>query len=141
MEEREQLITKLRERGLKLTPQRLAIIELLEEGGHRSAEEIYGKLSHRYPMLSRATVYNTLEVLKQLGEIREIRIKPDASLYDPETELHYHFLCRRCGKVFDLPSSPDMANLIGREVDGHRVEQVHVSLYGLCARCVKKKEG
>lgn len=139
MERRDLLVARLRDQGLKLTPQRLAIIELLEEGEHRSAEEIYERLLHSYPMLSRATVYNTLEVLKQLGEIREIRIKPDVSLYDPETAPHYHFLCRRCGRVFDLPSSPDMANLVGRELDGHQVEQVQVNLYGLCARCLKEE--
>lgn len=139
MERRDLLVARLRDQGLKLTPQRLAIIELLEEGEHPSAEEIYASLSQRYPMLSRATVYNTLEVLKELGEVAELRIEPQAARYDLKTAPHYHFLCRRCGRVFDLPSSPDMANLVGRELDGHQVEQVQVNLYGLCARCLKEE--
>jgi Fur family peroxide stress response transcriptional regulator len=139
VEERERLITKLREQGFKITPQRLAIIELLEQGKHRSAEEIYKKLLQSYPMLSRATVYNTLEVLKQLGEIVEIQIRPNVSLYDPETTPHYHFLCRHCERVFDLAGSSDVNKLIGREVEGHQVEQVQVNLYGVCARCAKEE--
>lgn len=139
MERRDLLVARLRDQGLKITPQRLAIIELLEGGEHPSAEEIYASLSQRYPMLSRATVYNTLEVLKELGEVAELRIESQAARYDLKTAPHYHFLCRRCGRVFDLPSSPDMANLVGRELDGHQVEQVQVNLYGLCARCLKEE--
>ncbi len=137
MARRERLVARLREEGFKLTPQRLAIIELLEEGEHPSAEEIYRKLSQRYPMLSRATVYNTLEVLKGLGELAELRIA-QAVHYDLDTAPHYHFLCRRCGRLFDLKAPPELAGLVGRELEGHKIEEVQVSLYGLCARCAKE---
>lgn len=140
MEKRERLIARLRAEGFKLTPQRLAIIELLEEGEHPSAEEIYKKLSQRYPMVSRATVYNTLEVLKGLGELIELRLKSQAVRYDLKTTPHYHFLCRRCGAVFDLGASLEADRFIGREIEGHKVEEVQVSLYGLCARCAGNEE-
>jgi Fur family peroxide stress response transcriptional regulator len=138
MEKRERLIMRLKEQGFKLTPQRLAIIELLEEGGHPSAEEIYERLSRRYPMLSRATVYNTLEVLKGLGELAELRIEPQAVRYDLETKPHCHFLCRRCGRLLDLEAPPGLEGLLGKELEGHKIEEVQVSLYGLCADCAKE---
>lgn len=136
--ERDRLIARLREEGLKLTPQRLAIIELLEEGGHPTAEELYEKLSRRYPMLSRATVYNTLEVLKELGEVTELQIEPQAVRYDLKTEPHCHFRCRRCGRLLDLKIPPGLEDLAGRELEGHRVEEAQLSLYGLCADCLKE---
>lgn len=146
MEEREKLIARLRERGLKLTPQRLAIIRLLEEGKHFSAEEIYSTLLQDYPMLSRATVYNALEVLKELGEISEVQIKPNVVLYDPETRPHYHFLCRRCGQVTDVDLIPECdldqlsMNLSQGELKGYKIERGQIYLYGVCAECSKKEK-
>ncbi|MCR4404538.1 MAG: transcriptional repressor [Candidatus Acetothermia bacterium] len=140
MEERDRLIARLREAGFKLTPQRLAVIELLEEGGHPTAEELYAKLARRYPMLSRATVYNTLEVLKALGEVAELRIEPQAARYDLKTEPHCHFRCRRCSRLFDLAAPPGLKDLAGKEFEGHRVEEAQLSLYGLCADCLKEED-
>ncbi|MGQ9477994.1 MAG: Fur family transcriptional regulator [Candidatus Bipolaricaulia bacterium] len=139
MGRRERLLAHLRGEGFKLTPQRLAIIELLEGGGHPSAEEIYASLSQRYPMLSRATVYNTLEVLKELGEVAELRIESQAARYDLKTAPHSHFLCRRCGRLLDLEAPPELEGLLGRELEGHRIEEVQIYLYGLCARCLKEE--
>ncbi|MFQ6117447.1 MAG: Fur family transcriptional regulator [Candidatus Bipolaricaulia bacterium] len=139
--ERERLIARLREHGFKLTPQRQAIIELLEERGHYSAEDIYKRLQQDYPMLSRATVYNTLEVLKELGEVAELKIKPNIVLYDPETEPHYHFFCRRCGKVVDVEPLPECdpeelpARLTAGPLRGYKIEGMEVYIYGLCPRC------
>lgn len=138
---RERLITHLREHGLKLTPQRLAIIELLEKRGHYSVEEIYTRLKRRYPMLSRATVYNTLEILQELGEVRELKIKPHIALYEPATEPHYHFFCRRCGKVIDVEPLPECdlkrlpRSLATGELKDYKIEGVQVYLYGICSGC------
>jgi Fe2+ or Zn2+ uptake regulation protein len=145
-EERERLVAQLRERGFKLTPQRLAIIELLEERGHYSAEDIYNTVKQKYPMLSRATVYNTLEVLKELGKVMELKVKPHIVLYDPATEPHYHFFCRRCGRVLDIEPLPECdpkkltAHLVEGPLRGCKIERVEVYIYGLCAECSKKNE-
>jgi len=144
-EKRERLLARLRECGFKLTPQRLAIIELLEERGHYTAEEIYTRLKERYPMLSRATVYNTLEVLQELGEVRELRIKPHIVLYDPVPEPHYHFYCRGCGKVVDVEPLPECdpgelpARLTAGPLRDCKIEGVQLYIYGLCARCAQEE--
>jgi Fur family peroxide stress response transcriptional regulator len=135
MEKREKLIMQLRERGFKITPQRLAIIDILEEIKHPSAEEIYKMLLPDYPMLSMATVYNTLEVLKELGEITKIGIKPNVALYDANPKPHHHFLCRLCGEVFDIAVKTPLD--AGKKLKGHKIEQVKVYLYGVCAKCLK----
>lgn len=146
MEKLEQLVSRLREQGFKITPQRLAIIELLRETKHPSAEEIYKKLVEDYPMLSRATVYNTLEALKGLGEIAEIHIKPNVALYDPEIRSHYHFLCRRCDSLIDVEPLPEYEleklslNLSFGRLKGYKIERGQVYLYGICATCLKKEK-
>ena len=144
MEDQERLIARLRERGFKLTPQRLAIIELLAERGHYTAEEIYARLQERYPMLSRATVYNTLEVLKELNEVTELKIKPHVVLYETEPAPHYHFFCRRCARVLDVEPLPECdphelpARLAQGPLKGYKIDQVEVYIYGLCAACSRK---
>ncbi len=140
--DQERLITALRQRGFKLTPQRLAMINLMEEIDHPSAEELYVRLSQDYPMLSRATVYNTLEVLKELGAVGEIRIKPNVTLYDRNTTLHYHLLCRRCGRVIDVDPGPESdlewlsRNLSKERLEAYRVERIQVHLHGVCSECL-----
>lgn len=146
MERREKLIASLRERGFRITPQRLAIIDLLRESDHPSAEQLYDALSREYPMLSRATVYNTLEVLKELGEIAEIHIKPTMALYDPEAAPHYHFLCRRCGRVIDVAPLPEYDleglsdDLTQGELRGYGIDRVQVHLWGTCPPCSGEKK-
>ena len=143
---KERLIAQLRKRGFKLTPQRLAVIELLERRGHYTAEEIYERLRERHPMLSRATVYNTLEVLKELGEVSELKIKPHIVIYDTEPEPHYHFYCRGCGEVVDIEPLPECdpgelaARLSEGPLRGYKIEGVEVYLHGLCPKCAEKDE-
>lgn len=147
MGERKRLIRRLREHGFKLTPQRLAIIELLRKGEHPSAEDIYKRLVEEYPMLSRATVYNTLQTLKELGEIAEIHIKPNVALYDLEIRAHYHFLCRHCDRIIDIEPLVEYdlkklsTKLSSGRLKGYRIEWGQVYLYGICATCLESELG
>src|SRR3972149_8187127 len=83
------LIAKYKERGLKLTPQRLAIFKFLEGNtSHPTAEDIYKHIKAIHPTVSFATVYNTLQALKGKSEILEITIDPQKKHYDPRSEEH-----------------------------------------------------
>jgi len=129
------LTKKLKKLGLKLTPQRLAILKLFEGNTkHLSAEEIYKQLKPQYPSLSLTTVYNTLEVLAGAGEMQEIRITADKRHFDPNPVPHGHFLCRICESIYDL----DTATLQVKtpfNIDGYLVEEYTLYFYGICPKC------
>ncbi len=96
-------IIRLKQIGLKVTPQRQAILRLLDGNRtHPSAESIYHEVLKQYPRVSFATVYNTLSKLAKAGQIQELDIDPTKKRFDPYLAPHYHFYCKVCEKVFDV---------------------------------------
>lgn len=133
----ESITRKYRERGIKVTPQRLAILKSLDgDKTHPSAYDIYRRLKKDYPGLSLTTIYNTLEILKDMGEIVELNLIPHRSIYDPDTTPHNHIYCVKCKKVddltHDLPTNVSVKEAMER---GYEVYGITVSLYGLCRGC------
>lgn len=126
---------KYRINGLKLTPQRLAILEYLDGNkAHPSAEDIYDVVRKKYPMMSFATVYKTLETLKQKGSIQELTIDSERRRYDPDTTQHHHLICVKCKKVLDIHTDlpvhiPDEAK------EQFEVTGNHIEFYGICSVC------
>jgi Fur family peroxide stress response transcriptional regulator len=129
----------LRKIGLKITPQRQAILKLLKGNQtHPSAERIYSEILKKYPGISFATVYNTLSKLIEAGEIRELDIDPNKKRFDPCIIPHYHFYCKVCGKVFDLVyDAPLPLNI--KKIDGHQVDAIQLNLKGVCKDCRRKR--
>lgn len=131
----------LKKIGLKLTPQRLAILNILEGNKkHPSAEEIYSQLKPQYPSLSIATVYNTLEVLVRAGMLQEVGIKTGKRHFDPNPAPHGHFLCRVCESIYDLDVfSMEMQTPFN--IKGHLVEGYTFNSYGICPECMDRDIG
>ena len=126
-----------RSRGLKMTPQRRMIVDYLQTAkNHPTADEVLGAVNSRYPMTSRATVYNTLNWLKEAGMVREVFEGGDVR-FDPNTGSHHHFVCRVCNRIedvdFDLVGAVECCTL----PDRHEVEHYEVTLRGVCAECQK----
>lgn len=130
------IANRLRESGYRLTPQRAAIIQaLLERTDHPSAEDLYRQVSAHFPMISLATVYKTLETLKDLGEAAEITLA-DRVRYDGNTRPHVHLVCEKCHAVadwnceipFPIPEEAIAAS-------GFRPSHYRLEVYGLCSRC------
>ena len=124
---------KLRRFGLRATPQRVAIAELLFAGNmHITAQELHAKLKGRFPSLSPNTVYLTLAQFEERGLLRRLHVQGTA-VFDSNTSAHDHAYCRRCGRLADLP-------LLAQEVPparlaGWRVEGENRIWYGLCPDC------
>ena len=105
----DQGLDKLRERGCKITPQRKAILRLFgERGGHLTAPEIHAMLAGHVASLSRATVYNTLELLEDVGLLARVHSADGHTYYDANIDAHHHAQCVECGQIFDLylPEAP-----------------------------------
>ncbi len=99
----EATIRKCREHGMRITPQRILILrQLLDNRNHPTAEDIYRAVCRTYPNISLATVYNTLNMLIELGEIREFAATNDSKRFDPNLHPHDHALCEVCGRLFDV---------------------------------------
>lgn len=129
----------LKAKGLKPTYQRLMIMEYMDKHRteHLTAERIYGDLSKKMPMLSMATVYNTLNSFLKTGVVSAITITGTEIRYGYITEPHHHFLCRICRRIIDLDVRCPVADR--KEVSGHRIEEIHGYFKGICKDCLQKK--
>ncbi len=136
------LLLTLRQAGLRVTPQRQAVLKLLEGNvKHPSAENIHHELLNEYPRISLATVYNILSKLAEGGKIQVLDVDPNRKRFDPCIAPHHHFYCKLCGEVFDIdcdafPAVEADAST-KRNIDGHRVDSIQVNLQGVCKHCGK----
>lgn len=134
----EQLITKSKEKGLKLTPQRKVIFDILAESNrHLTVDDIYQKAKTVYPMLSPATVYRNVEQMVDAGLLTHLELSGASMRYDTNLEEHHHFVCDKCGKVFDLYLK-DFSYEVDSEkshLDDVRVDSKQLYLHGACREC------
>ena len=124
-------------RGLKLTPQRIAILEYLEGNTcHPTAEEIFVSIKKKHPTISFSTVYNTVQALTDMGELTEVTIDPNRKHYDPDTKTHHHVICSGCGTIGDIFADFSAALKVPEEVSKEfTVTANHVNFYGTCRTC------
>ena len=137
------LLERLRQRGWRMTAQRRAVAEVLAgEHVHLTADEIHERAVARVPEISRATVYNTLRELAELGEILEVTPDGGAKRYDPNTtDPHQHLMCRRCGLLRDVhPKGESGLSLPAGERYGFVVTGIEIMFRGLCAACRSKRD-
>src|SRR3954468_15326463 len=98
------MLAGVRKAGLKLTPQRMAIVqELAADESHPTAQELFERLRPSLPTMSFATVYNTLDALTRAGLCAALSLSPGSGRFDPNMVPHYHAVCDRCGAVRDGP--------------------------------------
>jgi len=135
-------IQDLRRRGLRLTPQRLMILELLEQSKdeHIAPEDIYQQVHRRYPMINRSTIYRTLEVLEEVGLVRHGHVEDGAARYHLTRDCHHlHLICHKCGQsvdVTDLSIADALAESL-RERFSFAADLTHFPISGLCAVCAE----
>ncbi len=132
----EELCEALRQRGLKVTPQRRLIFEALRDSrGHPSAEDIYHAVIEVMPDMSLATVYHTLNDLVGMGELVSLDVGEGKSRYDTHIGSHCHLVCLGCRKVVDILQSSSWAELSAEEARGYEIERCDVVFYGRCPEC------
>ena len=132
----EKYVKILKENNLKVTPQRLEILNYLDSNRtHPTVDEIYKALKNENPALSKTTVYNSLEVLRENRIIQEVNITGSESRYDFKNNIHHHFKCKECGAIIDIDiECPNLDRILS---GGHKVEEVHGYFKGICKKCIK----
>jgi Fur family peroxide stress response transcriptional regulator len=134
----EQLITKLKEREYRLTPQRVELVRLIAASeGHPSASQLYDQIKIQFPTMSLATVYKTLDLLKELGEVLEIDLRDDSHYDGNKPYPHPHLICTNCQKIVDGELNTAVVNIV-KEVEqsfGFKILKHQLAFYGLCPDC------
>jgi len=131
----------LREKGFKVTPQRLAIYNMLAgTKSHPNAEMIFNALQTMYPTMSLATVYKTMEILKEIGLVQVLNAGEDSFRYDADTRSHPHVRCIECGQVEDVENidSAAFVDQVSQKTKYQLMGQ-QFYFYGLCPDCQLKK--
>lgn len=131
----ENLLNELKNKNIRLSHQRLKVLEYLTENyNHPTADQIYSGLHHDVPTLSKTTVYNTLNSLTEAGLIRVINIEGNETRYDINTHNHGHFKCESCKKIYDF--NIDIDTFKTHELDNFKVNDKNIYFKGLCNQCM-----
>jgi Fur family ferric uptake transcriptional regulator/Fur family peroxide stress response transcriptional regulator len=127
----------LRERGQRVTPQRLAIARTVRElDRHTTAETVFARVSEQMPGVSLPTVYATLDLLEELGLLRRVPTETGTAVFDPRTEDHHHLVCRRCGDIRDVDAPVERGEVLAAaQALGFAADDAQVVVRGLCASC------
>lgn len=137
----EEMLSKLRGHDFRITPQRFAVLKVLASSeGHPTVDEIYQEVKAQFSTTSLATVYKTITLLKELGEVLELGFADGSNRYDGNNpSAHPHAICVKCKKIMDPESmniddlSEEMSRKTGYEIFNHRLD-----FFGLCPECQQK---
>ena len=124
---------------LKYSRQRESIKAcLMARNDHPTADALYTSIREEYPNISLGTVYRNLNLLVELGEIQKLTCGDGADHFDADTSPHYHFVCKKCGRVCDLPLAPmEHINHLAQEHAECLVDSHKIYFYGTCKKCLE----
>jgi Fur family ferric uptake transcriptional regulator len=132
-------IATFKRKGLKLTPQRKLILDIIHDEENLTAETIISHVQGRMPGVHKSTIYRTLEILEKAGCVYKSALGNQLIYHHPEEGHHHHLVCRQCGKSIDCAEDlfAPVERTIGKEY-GFRVDFKHVVMSGLCEECRQK---
>lgn len=136
------LAEKLRARGQRLTPQRMAVLKVLvRDLDHPDIDAIYNEVKADFPMTSLATIYKTISTLKEINEVREIHIGDGNNRYDAKNMVpHPHLICIKCDKIIDvhINNFAEMSSELEKQT-GYMVVEQRLDFFGICPKCQSSK--
>jgi len=136
------IIQKLRNNGHKITPQRLAIANILvTSDDHPSVENIHARIKKDFPTMSLATVYRNIVLIKSLGEVLELGFPDGSNRYDGNKPYpHPHIICIKCKKIVDpkLDSLDEMKKEVALETK-FKILNHRLDFFGICSNCMVEK--
>jgi len=130
-------VNTLKAKGLKLTPQRRLIVDVIHEAtGHLTAEEIIKDVQSRMPGVNKSTIYRTLELLEKAGCVYKSELGNEFIYHHDEEGHHHHLVCSRCGKTVDCDENlftPVQRSLKNKY--NFSVNFKHIVMTGVCEKC------
>lgn len=128
----------LKEKKLKITPQRIAILEELNKNGHSTVDDIFNRIKIKVPSVSLATVYKNILALQDVDIIKSVKTPTQKQKYEINKNPHIHLLCKVCGKLedFDIDTSNFQEYCI-KNTGYHDIDEASILLTGICPKCVK----
>ena len=136
----EKLAAQLRDRGYRMTPQRLAILHILDEThGHLTPSEVFEAAQKSVPGVTEATIYRTLSFLTEQGLVLAAHMGNGQLVYELAEREHHHLICRKCGQACEIDHAvlEDLYEVF-QERTGFQVDSMHVTFFGLCPACQDK---
>ena len=132
---KEEISKQLKETGLKATPQRILILDLIMKHGHIGIETLYEKMRNIVPSISIATIYKNLKILEEKGLVKEVSISSFKNLYELSNVPHIHIVCQKCKSISDFfineaELKEHFKNLTKAEISG-----ISVTLFVKCEKC------
>ena len=133
-----QMIKALRDKGCRLTPQRLALLKIMaRSAGHPNIEQIYERIKADFPTTSLATIYKTMSLLKDMGQVLELTMANVGTRYDGNRPYpHPHVICTKCGQILDpeIAALDEVSQETARQT-GYQITHHQLNFFGLCPRC------
>ncbi|NCJ07427.1 transcriptional repressor [Synechococcales cyanobacterium C] len=130
------IVQTLKAQGMRVTPQRYAVYaNLLSRQDHPTVEQILVDLNREFPVSSQATVYSSLQALRDVGLVREVLLEEGVCRYDANIDPHHHFCCRHCDKIIDIPWSAFPGLDLSQFSSHIYAESYEVTVQGLCESC------
>ena len=120
------VVELLRERGIQPSAQRVAVAQyILFTDEHPSADRVWARVRRRFPMISRATVYNTLNLFAEKGLVQDLHLSADSVVFDANTGAHHHLIDEETGRIYDIPwekaAMPELPKVDGFEIRDYQV--------------------
>ncbi len=133
---------RCRERGIRVTAQRLAVYRALaEDAGHPTADAVHARLRRRMSSLSHATVYRILEFLENEGLVRRVSTTDGVGRFDANLSPHQHLVCRNCGRMRDCQEKIlSVLGLPQLATEGFVAEELDIRIVGICRECLGRVE-
>jgi len=125
----------LKEYDLKVTPQRVAIVEELYKHGHMNVDDLYKNLLKKFPSISLATIYKNINAMVEKIFLNEVKLPDTKSVYELIKEEHSHLVCSSCGKVEDIMIDTSVLQKSISSETNFKVENTDVVFSGICKDC------
>ncbi|MBD3800584.1 MAG: transcriptional repressor [Campylobacterales bacterium] len=133
--DKELIATNLRNHHLKVTPQRLKIVESLNTFGHLNIDMLYQEVKEAYPNVSLATVYKNIAIMTENGLLEKVKLPESKSVFEIRKEPHLHLHCSKCGKIEDISFDTEQIRAHAEAVSGYSIQSSDIVLRGVCPAC------
>jgi Fur family peroxide stress response transcriptional regulator len=130
-------IEQLQNKNLKVTPQRLEIVDVLTHFGHINIDNLYKNLQSKFPTISLATIYKNLNTMQDKDFVCEVKIPHQKSVYEITKKKHSHVVCSNCNEIVDIEITTTKLTEEAKSLSGYQLDDSSIVFSGLCPECSK----